>query len=300
MKKKSLRHRREIAGWFFILPWLAGLIIFFLQPLLSILWYSFTKFVFDDSGYTLTVLSGGIFENYKNAITGDSQFPRLLIESVVSLVYQVPTVVFFCLFTALQLQKKFRGRTAMRTIYFLPIIITSGVIAEIIRRDASDIALAAVNSSTSNLFDVSTLTQQLLEGGMPQGITGFLTGSVANVADLVWKSGIQILVFLAALLAVPPTYYEVAQVEGASGWETFWKVTFPVVSPFVLVNLVYTIVDSFTDYSNGVMRYITSYFIKDMNYSYASAMAWIYFLVMLVVLGIVFLVSRKMVFYNNK
>lgn len=155
----------------------------------------------------------------------------------------------------------------MRAIFFLPIIVTAGVVAEIIKADMSSI-VALPAAGASNIFDVTILTQFLLESGLPNGLVDILTGMIANVADLVWKSGIQILIFMAALLSIPSSFYEVAQVEGASGWETFWKITFPTVSPFVLATIVYTIIDSFTSYDNQAMRYIRDYFMKDMNYSY--------------------------------
>ena len=105
---------------------------------------------------------------------------------------------------------------------------------------------------------------------------------------------------MAALLSIPSSFYEVAQVEGASGWETFWKITFPTVSPFVLATIVYTIIDSFTSYDNQAMRYIRDYFMKDMNYSYAAAMAWMYFLLVLIILGLVVLLCRRMLFQKER
>lgn len=299
MKHGNLRSRRDEVGWIFILPWVIGFLFFFLQPLVSLLWYSFTDFVLIDGGYELKKLDNGMFMQYVRALTEDARFPRLLLEAVSNLAYQVPIVVFFSLFMASLLNRKFHGRMVMRTIFFLPIIITSGVLAELIRSDVGSFAPVSTNR-VGNIFDVSVLSHQLLESGLPAGITNILTGLAANVADLIWTSGIQILIFIAALLAIPPSYYEVAQVEGASGWETFWKVTFPIVSPFILVNLIYSIVDSFTVYSNEVMRYITVYFNRDLDYSYAAAMSWIYFATMLIILGIVFLAFRRSVFYSNE
>ena len=151
--------------------------------------------------------------------------------------------------------------------------------------------------SASNIFDVTILTQFLLESGLPNGLVDILTGMIANVADLVWKSGIQILIFMAALLSIPSSFYEVAQVEGASGWETFWKITFPTVSPFVLATIVYTIIDSFTSYSNGLMQYILSE-TSQLHYSYAAAMTWIYFAAIMAVLGAILGLVSKKIFYS--
>ena len=300
MRQKSrLRRKRDAMGWMFILPWFIGLLFFFIQPMVSFFRYSFVDFEFTDGGYALKPLEDGLFSHYIHAFTGDAEFPQLVMESLRDLLYQVPVVVFFSLFVAVILNQKFHGRMALRVIFFLPIIITSGVIAEIIKGDMSAIATLPA-SGASNIFDVSALNQFLLDSGLPQNLTDMLGRVIANVADLVWSSGVQILIFMAALLAIPPSHYEVAQVEGASGWEAFWKITFPMVSPFVLANLVYTIIDSFTNYGNQTMSYISSYFTKDFKYSYAAALSWIYFLLVLVLLGMVFLLCRRMVFYNNR
>lgn len=299
VKSRTLRSRRNAVGWIFILPWLIGLLFFFVQPMITFLQYSLTDFTFIDGGYVLRALVGGPFALYQQALTADVKYPQLIVAAFRDLLYQTPVVVFFSLFVAVILNQKFRGRVVMRAIFFLPIIVTSGVIASIIRKDLNSITMAPAGDA-ANLFDVSMLTSFMLESGLPEQIVTALTTVIANVADLVWKSGIQILIFIAALLAVPPAYYEVAQVEGATGWETFWKVTFPIVSPFVLANTVYTIIDSFTNYGNGVIEYITEYAVKDMNYSYAAAMSWTYFLLILIVLGLVFLLFRRSVFYGNK
>lgn len=292
MKGSKLTRRRDSVGWLFILPWFIGLVLFFIQPIVRFFQYSFTEFKFVESGYKLDTLEGGIFSHYVQALTGDAEFPRLIFETFKNLIYQVPVIVFFSLFSAMLLNQNFRGRTVMRTVFFLPIIITSGIIADIIKGDMTSISVMQ-SSGSANIFDVSILTGYLQESGLPDGIVNTLTQLVANVADLVWQSSVQILIFLAALLAIPPSFYEVACVEGATAWETFWRITFPTVFPFVLANTVYTIIDNFTSYSNESMRYIRNYFMKDMKYSYSAAMSFIYFLLVLVTLGIVFLLFRR-------
>lgn len=297
-KAKGLRSRQESAGWLFILPWFIGAVIFFAQPLFSFLIYSFTNFVFTDTGYTLEANANGLFAQYWNAFANDAYYPQKILETFRDLLYQVPVIVFFSLFAAILLSKKFRGRTLMRAIFFLPIIVMSGTLSEILHSHMDSIAMLPA-AGASNLFDVTMLTSFLLNAGLPEGIVTFLAGLIADVADLVWMSGVQILIFLSALLAVPTSYYEVAQVEGATAWETFWKVTFPIVSPFVLATLIYTIVDSFTNSSNQAMQYIMERFTGDMDYSYAAALSWIYFVIVMMLLGLTFLLCRRFVFYGN-
>jgi ABC-type sugar transport system permease subunit len=300
MKQLKIKQKRSLAGWLFILPWFFGLLIFFIQPMVSFVVYSFTNFRFaDNGGYVLEALSDGKLANYVKALSADAKYPILIFESFKNLLYQTPIIVFFSLFVAIILNQKFKGRLVMRTVFFLPIIISSGVISTVIKQDLNTIAMTSASESY-NLFNVSGLVKLLLESGFPDQIVTVLTTMIANVGDLVWKSSIQILIFIAALLSIPQSYYEAAQVEGATGWETFWKITLPIVSPFVLANTVYTIIDSFTTNGNGVIDYITEYSVKDMNYSYAAAMSWIYFLLILVVLTAVMMASRRMVFYGNK
>lgn len=300
MKVHGLKRRRDAVGWLFILPWFIGLIVFFIQPLVSFLHYSFTEFTFDElQGYVLNPAEGGIFGQYKHALLEDAKYPVLVFQVFRDLLYQTPIVVFLSLFTAVILNQKFRGKTAMRLIFFLPVIVTSGVISTIIRQDMNSVANASVSAS-SNIFDVTLLIRFLQESGLPEQMVNLLSGLVANVADLVWKSGIQIMIFMAALLSIPPAYYEVAQVEGATGWETFWMITFPIVSPFVLANTIYTIIDSFTNFGNGVIEYITEYAVMDMKYSYAAAMAWLYFLMVLAVIGLIALLFKRVVYYTNQ
>ena len=299
MKKHNLTKRREAIGWYFILPWFIGLILFFIQPMIRFFQYSFTEFAFTESGYTLNSLSDGIFSNYISAIRNDAEFPKYIFEAFKNLLYQAPVIVFFRLFSAIILSGDFKGRMAMRTVFFLPLIITSGIVADIIRSDMTSVTMMS-SSGSQNIFDVSALTQYLQESGFPTGVVSAVTGLIANVADLVWQSSVQILIFLAALLAIPPSYFEVARVEGASDWETFWMVTFPAVFPFVAATVIYTVIDSFTSYGNNAMRHIRDYFMKDMKYSYAAAMSFIYFLLVILTLGIIFLVCRRGLMMNSE
>lgn len=230
MGKSRLSKKREAIGWIFILPWFIGFLLLFVQPMVSFFRYSFYQFAFEGDGFVLKPLENGIWGQYIQALTGDAEFPRLIFEAFRDLVYQVPVIVFFSLFTATILNQKFHGRMIMRAIFFLPIIVTAGVVAEIIKADMSSI-VALPAAGASNIFDVTILTQFLLESGLPNGLVDILTGMIANVADLVWKSGIQILIFMAALLSIPSSFYEVAQVEGAAAGKPFGKSPSPPCPP---------------------------------------------------------------------
>lgn len=299
MKRLNMKKRRTIAGWLFVLPWLIGFIIFFLQPVASFLRYSFGSFkILPRGGYELQPLKDGIFTHYINAWTTDSTYPLAFVDAFRHFSYEVPIIVFFSLFVAVIMNQRFRGRTVMRAIFFLPIIITSGVMGLVLGRDMGAVEMGAA-SGPSTIYDVTLLTDFLVKTGMPENIISTLTGIVGNVAGLVWKSGVQILIFLIGLLAIPSSYYEAATVEGATGWETFWKIIFPIVSPFILANLIYTLIVSCMEVGNGVIIYVLNTATESFNYSYASAMMWMYFIVILVIVGLVFLICSRFVFYGN-
>lgn len=292
MKQKTIEKKRAIAGWIFIAPWLCGILLFFIQPLISLIRYSITDFKFmQDQGSMFGVLEGGWWEHFRFAFQGDTLFPQKLTSTILDMFYRVPVILIFSMFVGIVLNQKFRGRGFMRMIFFLPVLITSGVIASIIKTSLTSVVIG--EDSATNIFNAALLTNQLLEYGLPQQLVQTIGGMITNVSDLVWSSGIQILVFLMGMLTIPQSYYEVAQVEGATGWECFWKVTFPAVSPYILVNLIYSAIDHFISYDNAVMKYIMDIAYNNFRYSYAAAMSWLYFAgIILCLIVLVFITSR--------
>ena len=230
-------------------------------------------------------LEEGWWEHYHHAFQGDPLFPQKFTSTILDMLYRVPVILIFSLFVAIVLNQKFR-----------PVLVTAGVISSIIKTSLTTVVVGG--DSATNIFSAALLTQQLLDAGLPEGLVNTVGGMVANVSDLVWSSGIQILVFLMGLLTIPQSYYEVAQVEGATGWEAFWKVTFPVVSPYILVNLVYSAIDHFIGYDNAVMKYIIEIAYNNFQYSYAAAMSWIYFAAILLCLGMLVFITSRFIRYG--
>lgn len=282
----------------FILPWLLGLLAFFLQPLFRTLQYSLTNFVIGkEGGYELQPLARGLLSNYLDAFVKDADFLRLFSESVQRMLYQVPVIVLFSLFIALVLAQKFRGRILMRGIFFLPVIITTGLIVSIIRTSLFEVARGG-SSSTGNIYSSAMLATLLYQSGLPQQLITILTTIINNIVDLVWQSGIQVLIFLAGVLSIPRSYYECASIEGATGWEAFWKVTLPIVSPHILVNLIYTTIDSFTNYNNSVMQYVLRVVYRQIRFSYGSALYWLYFLAIVIFVLVMYWIANRRVHYD--
>ena len=221
------------------------------------------------------------------------------------MVLKVPLIVIFSFFAATLLNKPFKGRGLARTVFFLPVILTSGVIFAI---ENSNMLMSMAQESINNpaaqgnsagAFESLQLQALLSTSNLPPTFVEYLTNAVDQIYDVINASGVQILVFLAGLQSISPSLYEAAHVEGATGWEAFWKITFPMVSPLILVNVVYSIVDSFTKPTNEMMIAIQDTAFKLSYYGYSAAMAWIYFIVVLILLGIVGFIISRYVFYQN-
>ena len=197
------------------------------------------------------------------------------------------------MFIAQILNQKFVGRTAARIVFFLPVIIASGVLLEILSLIGMDTSVSLEGSSNIFTFqNESVLLKVMDQSGISPEITGYLKGLVGNIFDITWKSGIQIILYISGLQSIPKSYYEVSSMEGATAWEEFWKITFPLLSPTTLVCVVYTIIDSFTFYQNQVMRLIDENNMASGNSGIGSAMAWMYFLI----IGIILVLVVKVIF----
>ena len=298
MKNKKRRglsysRRKALSGWCFISLWLMGTIVFFLIPLVRSLWYSFSNVSIGDSGLE-SHWSG--FDNYIYAFSSDKDYTDCLRATLAETLWKTPLILIFSLFIAVILNQKFRGRTLARAIFFLPVIIATGPVYKIIRGD-----MGITGSTSAEQF--STMFSADLVGDVLDflGIhgAGELIRPVAdNIFGIVWSSGIQILIFLAALQNIPPSAREAAQIEGATAWEYFWKITFPYVSPFILANLIFTAIDSFTSPENPVMERI-AVVKEDLLYGQASAMAWIYFVIVLGAAAVAVGIINRFIYYET-
>lgn len=287
----SFSGRRAMTGRLYILPWLIGFVYFFLVPFVQGIIYTVNKITFGDSGVNLKFVG---IANYKKLFS-DLDFLKVLSNSLAEMFPRVLIIVFFSLFVALVLRGRFKGRTLARAIFFLPVIISSGVVITVLQENIMGSGMSG--NETTYLFRATTF-ETLLEGiGLPDKLMVSFTDIINQLFDLSWKSGVQILLLLAAVNNIPSSSYEAAVMEGATEWEKFWKITFPMVSPTILVTVVYTVIDSFTDYSNSVMRLIEEQL--DLGYyEYSSTMALAYFVCVLVIIGIVGGIISRKVFYQ--
>ena len=306
--KASLDARKARSGYIFVLPFILGLVLVYLPILLDSIWLSF--------GYLETVLdptTGELvsemryvgFEYYLVAFD-DEDFLTALLESLQQLLFQVPAIIIFSLFVAVVLNQKMLGRALFRAIFFIPVIISTGLMDSINAQDQMtqdsmdgiDNGMQSGNEDTSNQI-ISTLDVEMIFRSMKLGgqLVDVIVQLVNDIYNIINYSGVQMLIFLAALQSVSPAIYEACRVDGATGWETFWKVTFPMISPMILVNGIYTIIDSFTRRTNPVMVYIDNYVV---DIYHQNTMSWIYFAIVILILAIFAGVASSFIFYQRR
>ncbi len=305
-KPASLDRKKARAGWWFVLPFVIGLVLIYLPMLVDSIWYSFnlmkaqagTKFALEFVG----------LQNYNDALFSDTNYLRILTSSVKQLIFDIPAIVIFSLFMAIVLNQKMIGRGVFRAIFFIPVILSTGLIDSL---DQSNMLLNYMNeggidtgnSQMSSASDiVSTMDITNLLGSMAVGteLVSYVVSIVNNIFNIVNRSGVQMLIFLSGLQSISESIYESCRVDGATGWETFWKITFPMISPMILVNAIYTVIDSFTSESNQVMSYISSVYSSAGGQTLSAAMSWMYFIVVLLIIAVVALILSGFIFYQRR
>lgn len=298
-KKKPLPYerRKQLYGYGFISLWLVGTVLFFLIPLVRSLWFSFNNVGID---INRTVLTWNGLGNYDDIINKDPKYLALLKDTLIETAWKTPLILIFSLFIAVMLNQKFRGRTLARAVFFMPAIIATGPVYKIISgdMDSTGNTQAAQFSTLFSTDLIGSLLQFLGIYGISDRMSGLISGIADNIFGIVWSSGIQILLFLGALQNIPPSAKEAAQIEGATAWEFFWKITLPYVSPFILANLIFTVIDSFTSPTNAVMERILSVK-EELKFGVASAMAWGYFIIIAVAIGLLTFIVNKFIYYEN-
>ncbi|MBQ8894268.1 MAG: ABC transporter permease subunit [Clostridia bacterium] len=285
-RKRSISYesKQAFTGFMFVLPWFIGFLLFFAVPCFQSLRFSFSKVsVFE--GYACTW--AGI-DNYKELLAGSASFLQALTKTLTDLAVNVPVILIFSLFVAVLLNRKFVGRGLVRGIFFLPVIVTTGVVMTTFNSTSDASAVLEGEVSNGVLFEVADATEFLTSLGLNAKLTEYMTLVADRIFNVVWDSGIQILLFLAALQGISPSLYEASDVEGATAWETFWLITFPNVTPIILVNIVYTIVDTFGDTDNAVMKEINKMINSTFNFGGAAAASWTFFLVVLIIIAVIF------------
>ncbi len=304
-RRASLNKRKARAGWIFVLPFVLGVVFLYLPIILDSICYSFYEITPRGDGYSLAFMG---FEYYSDALK-DTTFTTTLLSGIEQLIIDTPMILIFSLFIAVVLNQKMLGRAAFRAIFFIPVVLSTGLMETI---NAADIMQEQMGSAESggmsdgsggsaaseivSAVDIARLFEDLKVG---TGLVEYVVSAVNNIYNIVNRSGVQMLIFLAGLQSISPAIYEASSIEGATAWETFWKITFPMMGPMILVNAVYTIIDSFTSESNVVMSFIKGIY-NSQKMELATAMSWIYFLIIMAIIGVFVLIASSFVFYQKR
>ena len=306
-KSASLDVRKARAGWIFILPFLIGFVLIYLPIIFDSIKYSFHEIkILVGGGYELEWVG---WKNYSDAILVDTSYVTTLVAGLKQLVLDIPSIVLFSLFVAIVLNQKIAGRAAFRAIFFIPVILTTGLISDIdagntmysYMSDAEGIDDGSGQESAAteivSVMDVERLFANMMIG---TEIVEYVVSLVNNIFNIINRCGVQMLIFLSGLQSISPAIYESCSIDGASGWETFWKITLPMVSPMILVNTIYTIIDAFTSSDNKVMAYISQVYEEANGNVLSSAMSWMYFLVVILIIAAAAGLLGTFVFYQRR
>ena len=306
----SLDAQKARGGWLFVAPFIIGLVLIYMPMILDSIRFSFVTVSLNSTGGGYSIAFAGL-ENYREALFVDAFFVKELTTGITSLILDIPAIVIFSLFMAVLLNEKMMGRAVFRAIFFIPVILSTGLI------DRLDVNNTMMNymADTSNSIDtgsgtdvvnkvVSATDLQWMFQSMKVGkeIATYIVQLMNNIYNIINRSGVQMLVYLAGLQSISPSIYESCQIDGASKWESFWKITIPMISPMILVNAIYTVIDALTSSSNSVMMYVEDVYNSNgtAGYVLSSAMSWLYFLAVIAIVAVVALVLSVFIFYQRR
>ena len=295
----SLEKRKARAGYVFVLPFILGIVLIYLPILIDSICFSLVSTEYDPTSKDkLKYIFEGL-RYYKEAFTVDTKFAGNLLSGLQQLIFEVPAIIIFSLFIAVVLNQKMLGRAAFRAIFFVPVIIATGLMesidGDVLQQMGGGIDDGSGDSGIINVMQVEQLFREMAIGG---DLVVYVVQLVQKIQDIINYSGVQMLIFLAGLQSISDSIYEACRIDGATGWETFWKITFPMISPMILVNAVYTIIDSFTRTSNKTMGYIDG--VMTSSKFQGMAMYWIYFISVILIIAVVAGVASTFIFYQRR
>ncbi len=306
-KIASLDKKKARAGWIFILPFVIGFIVVYLPIIVDSIVMSFTTLDMTGTasgGYSLEWVG---LENYQYALFENPDFVQVLLSGLAEMAFDIPAILIFSLFMAVLLNQKMVGRALFRAIFFVPVILSTGIMETIEGQnmmgtmiESSGGGEGSQGSTAAEIVSAMDIQRLFSSMKIGQDLTKYVAKMVNEIYDIVNRSGVQMLIFLAGLQSISPAIYEACRIDGATSWETFWKITFPMISPMILVNAVYTIIDSFTTNSNSVMVFIDQIYEQPDGMVRSSAMSWMYFLIVIIILAIVAGIFSAFVFYQRR
>ncbi len=299
-KGSSLMAKKARAGYWFLLPIVLGLIFIFLPALINSLIYAFHTVTIEFAGLKMEFIG---IKNFTD-IVGDATFLETLLTALRGIFLDSTVIILFSFFMSNVLNQKFVGRGLVRTIFFLPVVLAVGIVADMEAANEMYNSMSLVEEETvaggfdqmgmAAMFSIATILNSM---GLPATLVTVVQSILTGMYDILNSSGVQILIFLSALQSINPSVFEAAKVEGATKWEEFWKITFPMLTPSLLVCTVYTIISTFTNPIYGIMNYIENTAFSNSKLGYASALSWLYFAIIIVVLIVTTKIISKRVTY---
>lgn len=294
-KPSSFYRRQDMWGVIMMTPWLVGTVLFFLIPLIRVVIFSFNDITLD-LGAIHQNWAG--LQNYIYVLRTHATFYSEIITTFAQAVPNTILIIFFSLFAAVLLNGKYKFRGAARVLFFLPIVLATDVINVNLAAVSVESIGADAATAVEGLSGAAMVVNFLIEGvGLPSEMISVSLSVISNVFETIKLSGVQTLIFLAGLQSISPSMYEVAKMEGATAYETFWKVTLPTVSPLILTNLVYTITDNLM--RTDLIDMIRTTAFGQAQYGYSAAMSVVFLGCTLIMIGIATAIVGKVVFYND-
>ncbi len=285
--KRSLESARTRVGYTFVIHWILGFVLFFLYPLISSIWYGFNE-VTVKPGEIVTELVG--IEHFRELLTEDPNYVNNLRDSIGMMVYSLPIIISISLILAVLLNQQFKGRTVFRAIFFLPVIMSNSVVMKLLNGEFITMPLFSSGEEGVGIIDYKAIITQL---NVPEQLSPFLIFLLSNTINLVWSCGVQTVLFIAGLQSIPASLYEVSKIEGANKWEEFWLITVPSLRHIISLVLIYTMIELFADMNNTVVANAYSNMVSQ-NFGPSSAMLWMYFVVVIALIGTIYVLYQKL------
>lgn len=297
--RSRLMRRRALTGYIFIIPLILGVVFVFVPNLVQTFRFAVNDMELGMDGYTLTPVG---FQYFKSALYQDAQFVPKLVESLQNFITKVPIILIFSLFIASLLNTEFHGRGVARVIFFVPVILATGIVANV---EATTGIIGIVEDSRAldtglGEGEKMEIAAMLTSLNLPKAMVDLINAAIAGIYDVVKSSGMQIFILLAGLQEVSPSLYEAAKVEGCNQWSLFWKITLPMIGPQIKVCVVYTIIDILADEKGVLVEYIDGLAFRNNMYAQGTAMYVIYLVCIAVLVAIVLGVMTKLIRYNGE
>lgn len=291
----SWEQKKKRYGYFFVMPFIVGAVFFLISPMISSIAYSFSNLQVTTTGYELDFVG---FKNFHQLLAVDPTYRKVLLDSLVDMICNVPITIIFSFFIASVLNTKFKGRTVFRGIFFIPVFMASGIYRQL--ENVDQLTQMMANETTVSAGSISaSFVNFLTEMNLNADIINLLVGAVDRISTIVAMSAIPIIIFLSAFQSISPSIFEASYIEGASKWEVFWKISFPMVSSQILVCVIYTIIDSFTSSSNTMINLVHTTSFNEFNFGLGASMIWIYLIAIAAIVAIVYSIINKHIFYYD-